>query len=1121
MQKAMSATTPKLKAVFAVCLSLMIMIGLIGSPVASAEAGDDLREQAIGEFEVPEGWTFNRGAEFPGAKGAFSRSKDDPHSDTFSGRLFGDFSGGGNYVGVQRAVDLDVLDLTFWIRSTDTTFVILRLYDSTGQAHQQRLPVTPDGTWQKVVLEKFDEGLGYLSWGGANDGVWHGPAQQIRLHLPRTGLDGASSGAVYFDDIVATTPPPDLEFIQVRPGNIFEEAQPRIGIGSTGDTVNWTITDFWGAPVASGSTPVDGPVEIALPVEANGYYELDAIAYRDGEQVGTRQTTFAKLAAYDFDAVEDSPFGATTHFNFGVWGDPTGESLKVMKLAGALNMREGGGWERLEREPGVYDFAMVDAIAPNVEANGMKWSVTSTGYNPNYDRGATPYTEAAQQALADSALARADHHHPGPMTYLQVYNEPNNNPFGDRKGVGGFDGDCDATVECYLGLLKRHYETIKPKHPDLPIVSAGFVGVGRQASTMEWLEELFRQGGLEYMDVLAIHTYTMPAEPESIDPSLWQVEDLVREYNDGESIPIWVTENGFPTYEGAFGVSLADQATYVPQLHAVDFSAGAEKIFYYAFMNDRAEPGPDEREHHFGLIRNTNDARGRWTPKPSYVAYAAMTRELTGAEFAHQEDGIGDGVSSYVFDRDDGQQTHLLWADEPTTIAIETDAPVKITDLMGESQTLTPSAGRVYLTAGKNVVYLTGSDLTLSASEQITLSADPGVTGEDLLATLTVDNTHGRRMPLSGSLEVDGSKIEFYVQARKRVDIPITLDAPERAGTKELVGRLSLRSGRSRSRVAGRLSAPTTVINPLSLRAAHVLDSSGADALRVSVANAGAEPKEIGDAEWRFDDGSGAGNAGTGALPDSIPPGETVSVEVPLTDLALGDHTYRVSIDAPGLDPLVDDGKLILVDPAEFEPATAQSIVVDGTADDLSGARVVDLAAEGTVLLEGYEGAADLSGDVAVTWDDDNLYLSARITDDNHTQEATQSGQIWSGDSIQFAVSEGTPGEAGSWYEYGIALTQEGPVVHRWSAPSGGNPGTVTGADVAITRDGTTTTYELALPWTSHLAPSEPGDGLLSFSMLVNDNDGSGRKGWIEWGSGIGSGKNPALFKPLRLETTR
>ncbi len=38
-----------------------------------------------------------------------------------------------------------------------------------------------------------------------------------------------------------------------------------------------------------------------------------------------------------------------------------------------------------------------------------------------------------------------------------------------------------------------------------------------------------------------------------------------------------------------------------------------------------------------------------------------------------------------------------------------------------------------------------------------------------------------------------------------------------------------------------------------------------------------------------------------------------------------------------------------------------------------------------------------------------------------------------------------------------------------------------------------------------------------AFSLAVNDNDGAGRKGYIEWGSGIGGAKDPTLFRSLVL----
>jgi hypothetical protein len=34
-------------------------------------------------------------------------------------------------------------------------------------------------------------------------------------------------------------------------------------------------------------------------------------------------------------------------------------------------------------------------------------------------------------------------------------------------------------------------------------------------------------------------------------------------------------------------------------------------------------------------------------------------------------------------------------------------------------------------------------------------------------------------------------------------------------------------------------------------------------------------------------------------------------------------------------------------------------------------------------------------------------------------------------------------------------------------------------------------------------------------SLLVNDNDGAGRKGWLEWTPGIGQTKDPSQYVPV------
>ncbi|MBL8994534.1 MAG: hypothetical protein JNM63_14410, partial [Spirochaetia bacterium] len=37
----------------------------------------------------------------------------------------------------------------------------------------------------------------------------------------------------------------------------------------------------------------------------------------------------------------------------------------------------------------------------------------------------------------------------------------------------------------------------------------------------------------------------------------------------------------------------------------------------------------------------------------------------------------------------------------------------------------------------------------------------------------------------------------------------------------------------------------------------------------------------------------------------------------------------------------------------------------------------------------------------------------------------------------------------------------------------------------------------------------------IRFSVLVNNNNGKGREGYLEWSSGIGAGKNPGFYGKL------
>ena len=104
-----------------------------------------------------------------------------------------------------------------------------------------------------------------------------------------------------------------------------------------------------------------------------------------------------------------------------------------------------------------------------------------------------------------------------------------------------------------------------------------------------------------------------------------------------------------------------------------------------------------------------------------------------------------------------------------------------------------------------------------------------------------------------------------------------------------------------------------------------------------------------------------------------------------------------------------------------------------------------------------------------------------------------------------------------SYYEVSVALTEKGPEVYLVHSARGERTGLLASAACRIVREGAVTRYELAIPLRETALIDPARTKAFGFSVLVNDNDGKGRKGWIEWGSGIGVGKDPARFKVCRV----
>ena len=169
----------------------------------------------------------------------------------------------------------------------------------------------------------------------------------------------------------------------------------------------------------------------------------------------------------------------------------------------------------------------------------------------------------------------------------------------------------------------------------------------------------------------------------------------------------------------------------------------------------------------------------------------------------------------------------------------------------------------------------------------------------------------------------------------------------------------------------------------------------------------------------------------------------------------------------------------------------------------------------------------NISAKVATMWDDDYFYFCGKVVDNVFSQP--QSGSlIWQGDSFQIAIDAANlkkDNDNKSHYLFGLAKTKNGEEAWKWK---GGDKQEVPMPEIKFVfkkKFENIYIYEAAIP--RSIMPElklEKGTHF-GFSFMINDNDGAsgrladggGRKGWMEWTPGIGTGYNSKYFTEWTL----
>ena len=170
-----------------------------------------------------------------------------------------------------------------------------------------------------------------------------------------------------------------------------------------------------------------------------------------------------------------------------------------------------------------------------------------------------------------------------------------------------------------------------------------------------------------------------------------------------------------------------------------------------------------------------------------------------------------------------------------------------------------------------------------------------------------------------------------------------------------------------------------------------------------------------------------------------------------------------------------------------------------------------------------WGGKDDVSGRMMIQCDENNFYLAADVTDDVMCAPDNDT-LIWQNDSVQFGIAFEIKAieqfYGGDFTQIAISDSPNGPTVYRHISEKNKKPlGVVESAKLAVRREGNHTYYELAIPWSEITEDEISADSLtqIGFSMLINDNDGNGRKGAIQYGGGIFGVKDIGQFKFLNV----
>ena len=982
------------------------------------------------------------------------------------------------------------------------------LMDKSRETHRYLLGKIDFTGWRKMSFEIKPSGL---NDGGDFDGALQKPVILKMIWISRNSPSSEKKGIIYIDNLSISGTFPESDSIRVKvfsdeTGNIFTSNQ-KINFQIIFENLvdrehdlrlhqflsNISKNNLWQEHFTIKIPPLQTVTrDVHIPIDQNGCYTLNMRGQSLNSPAKFEKQVPLSLVFPMIEDRGDGIFGVCTSV-----GQSKGDAVYNMRLAALAGfqwVRDEMHWEAAEIIQGKLNILPVwEKYVQEAEKNNLNILLTLSYGNPFYDKGGPPFTEIGLMGFSRYTKTIGQHFK-NRIRHYEVWNEYN-------LGSGR-----DHPPSDYLKLQETVYNSLKKIDPNNMIIG-GSVG----SFAEKWIDQLFRQGAVESMDVFSIIPHIYPGTPErkNLFGIIQQINTMMN--NHGDEKPVWITEIGWPTHKWSNGVSEMMSAACLVRTYVGALANGyPEKVFWYNLQNDGVNE--EKNEENFGLIRAWGIEEAPWAAKANFVAANNLTHRLHKMRFIKTV-ALKKELQCFLFQHESNEKRKILilWTNggtfscgikTKTSRALLYDMLGKKTDLYSRSNVFSLNVtdypvfiegelGNVVLTEPHYSITESPESIVAGDTEQIVISG-PSLESHNIEPRIPYGwkyriqkiNQNEIRVMIMTSMTTDPGEYElsFLVKNKQQnlacLTIPIDLTP-------------TFTDYMSPWYTAGQNENPWNVKLDLHNHASSKVLSGRIIPQFQTSADGKIAEKII-----------------------RILPGQQESLLFPAASISDGE-LRRIDFNV-----MLDDGyEKRLSKEILFIAATKAKtdVTIDGKIGDWKNVPGFFMNHPSQLQdITGWKGPEDISGTGLIQWDEDYFYLCLVTSDDDYVQNYN-GDEIWKGDSIQFGLDFNRENKSVTKdrHEFGFALSNGKIISWRWFSAFGKKTGEFRNRKIVIGHAVKRMIYELAIPWSEILPEKrkpEPGE-IFGFSLIINDTDNDGRgRGWIRLSEGIGRTKDPNLY---------